>query len=100
MATLKHRIQQAEERQWQESRKRLLADCNGRSMADLEFFVAHGYLPEIPIPGTPVDTSEWPVGSRAEFQRLLVGRTVEVKEFFCVHGYWPSESLEQKNGDS
>jgi hypothetical protein len=59
MATLKHRIKQAEDRHWLESRKRLLAAFNGRSMADLEFLVAHGYLPEIPIPGTPVDTSEW-----------------------------------------
>ena len=100
MATLKHRIEQAEDRHWLESRKRLLAAFNGRSMADLEFFVAHGYLPEIPIPGTPVDTSEWPVGSRAEGKRLLAGRSVEDKEFFCAHGYWSAESKEQKNGNS
>jgi hypothetical protein len=68
-----------------------------RSMADLELFVAHGYLPDTPIPGTPVDTSDWPVGGRAEFQRLLAGRSVEDKEFFCFHGYWPGE---RENGNS
>jgi hypothetical protein len=100
MATLKNRIEQAEDRQWLESRKRLLAAFNGRSMADLEFFVAHGYLPEIPIPGTPVDTSEWPVRSRAEVKRLLAGRSEEDKEFFCANGYWPTEGGERRNGDS
>jgi hypothetical protein len=100
MATLESRIERAEERHWLESRKRLLAVFNGRSMADLEFFVAHGYLPEIPTPGTPVDTSEWPVGSRAEEKRLLAGRSVEDKEFFCAHGYWPTEGGERRNGDS
>ena len=43
----------------------------------LGVFRPHGYLPEIPILGTPVDTSEWPVGSRAELKRLLAGRSVK-----------------------
>jgi hypothetical protein len=34
MATLKNRIEQAEDKQWLESRKRLLAAFNGRSEAE------------------------------------------------------------------
>ena len=100
MATLKSRIEQAEDRQRQESWKRVVAACNGRSEADVEFFVAHGYFPEIPIPGTPVDTSEWSESSRAEEKRLLSGRSPEDKEFLCANGYWPTEGGERKNGDS
>jgi hypothetical protein len=100
MATLKSRIEQAEERQRQESWKRVVAACNGRSEADVEFFVAHGYFPEIPIPGTPVDTSEWSELSRAEEKRLFAGRSDEDMEFFCAHGHWPTEGGERRNGDS
>jgi hypothetical protein len=68
-----------------------------RSEAEVEFFVAHGYFPEIPIPGTPVDTSEWSGWSRAEEKRLFAGRSEEDKEFLCAHGHWPGE---RENGNS
>ncbi len=39
------------------------------------------------------ESSEWPVGSRAELKRFLVERSVEDKEFLCAHdGRSPGES--------
>lgn len=66
----------------------------GRSVEDVEFFCAHGYLPEPPIPGTlyvrkernwKEDWKQW-----KEFQRETAGKSVEDQEFFCANGYWPT----------
>jgi len=100
MATLRSRIEQLEERNWQELLERLDRYLEGRSLEDREFFCVHGYLPEVPIPGPPVDTSAWRRPKWKEHKRALAGRSEEEYEFFCVHGYWPrrSRSLNDSNG--
>lgn len=92
MATLKSRIEQLEERNWQEQLEAMDRYLKGRSLEDLEFFCVHGYLPDVPIPGLPVDTSEWPRQTWKEHKREFAGRSVEEREFFCVHGYWPEQA--------
>jgi len=52
MATLKRRIEQLEETQWQELLEAADRYLEGRSIEDREFFCVHGYLPEVPIPGS------------------------------------------------
>ncbi len=88
MATLKRRIEQLEEKHWQRQLESANSLLEGRSMEDLEFFCVHGYLPEAPIPGSPVDTSAWHRPTWKEHKRAFAGRSIEEREFFCVNGYW------------
>ena len=50
MATLSSRIEQLEERNWQEGLERLVRCLEGRSLEDREFFCVHGYLPDTWVP--------------------------------------------------
>jgi hypothetical protein len=99
MATLKRRIEQLEEKQWQELLEAADRYLEGRSMEDREFFCVHGYLPDVPIPGRPVDVSSWRRPSWKEHKRTFEGRSVEEREFFCVYGCWPERSRSH-NDDS
>ena len=92
MATLRSRIEQLEERNWQEQLEAGDRYLKSRSMADIEFVCVHGYLPEVPIPGCPVDTSAWHRPTWKEHKRAFAGRSEEEREFFCVHGYWPKRA--------
>jgi hypothetical protein len=98
MANLKSRIEQLEAEQWQDAVKQLNRALNGRSLEDAEFFCVHGYLPEVPIPGFPVDTSNWGC-TWEELKRFTAGRSLEDKVFFAVHGHWP-EQTQQAPGDN
>jgi hypothetical protein len=100
MATLRSRIEQLEERNWQEQLEAADRYLHGRSMEDLEFFCIHGYLPEVPIPGRPVDTSAWRRPTWKEHKRAFAGRSEEEREFFCVHGYWPERARSHNNGSA
>jgi hypothetical protein len=100
MATLKSRIEQLEEKQWQQQLEAANSHLEGRSMEDLEFFCAHGYLPEVPIPGPPVDTSAWQRPTWKEHKRAIAGRSVEEREFFCVHGCWPEQARSHNDDDA
>jgi hypothetical protein len=85
-----------EEKQWQDSQKQLCRYLEGRSEEDVEFFCVHGYLPEMPIPGRPVDTSAWQESSVEDHKRAIADRNEAELEFFCVHGFWP----ERRKGGS
>ena len=99
MATLRVRIARLEEKQWQDSRKQLCRYFEGRSEEDVEFFCVHGYLPEVPTLGPPVDSSVWQRPSSREYKRTFAGHGVKEREFFCVHGYWP-ERARSHNDDN
>jgi len=99
MATLKVRIARLEEKQWQDSRKQLCRYIEGRSEEDVEFFCVHGYLPEVPIPGRPVDTSAWQELSGENHKRAIAGRSEADLEFFCVHGFWPEQAKGGSHGN-
>jgi hypothetical protein len=92
MATLKSRIEQLEERKWHELLERLDRYLEGRSFEDRKFFCVHGYLPEVPIPGCPLDTSEWRRPTWKEHKREFGGRSAKEREFFCVNGSWPNQA--------
>jgi hypothetical protein len=98
MANLKSRIEQLEEEQWQEACEWLCRALDGRSEEDREFFCVHGYLPEVPIPGRPVDTSTLRRMTWEEFKRFTAGRSVKDKEFFAVHGRWPDQAHQGLQG--
>lgn len=90
MATLKNRIEWLEEKQWQERCERLNHYLEGRSFEDVEFFCAHGYLPEVPIPGapfTPLRLLSW-----KEYKRTIANRSEAEMEHFCKTGRWPEQS--------
>jgi hypothetical protein len=99
MATLKSRIEQLEERNWQEQLERLDRYLEGRSLEDREFFCVHGYLPEVPILGRPVDTSVWRRPTWKEHKRAIAGRSVGEREFFSVNGYWPKRARSRNDGN-
>jgi hypothetical protein len=86
MATLRSRIEQLEERNWEDALERLDRYLEGRSLEDREFFCVHGYLPEVPMPGHPVDTSAWRRPTWKEHKRMFAGRSVEERKFFCLQG--------------
>jgi hypothetical protein len=100
MATLKRRIEQLEEKQWQELLEAADRCLKCRSMADLEFFCVHGYLPDVPMPGSPLDVSSWQRPSWKEHKRTLAGRAVKEREFFCVHGYWPERARSHNDANA
>jgi len=99
MSTLKRRIEQLEETQWQELLEAADRYLEGRSIEDREFFCVHGYLPEVPTLGPPVDSSVWQRPSSREYKRTFAGHGVKEREFFCVHGYWP-ERARSHNDDN
>jgi hypothetical protein len=99
MATLKRRIEQLEERH---ARKLIEATdryLKGRSFEDVDFFCIHGYLPDVPIPGTPYNPAplSWKERWRQwrEQGRIMASRTTEECEFFCIHGAWPGRAKDQ-----
>jgi hypothetical protein len=58
MESLKSRIEQLEERPWQEAWEQLCCASDDRSEEDVVFCCANGYLPEVAIRGRSV-TSTW-----------------------------------------
>ena len=98
MTTIKSRIEQLEERNWQEQLERLHRYLDGRSIRDVEFFCVHGYLPEVAIPGPPVDTSGWQRPTWKEHKRAFADRSAEELEFLCLHGHGPEQVGGQVGG--
>jgi hypothetical protein len=104
MVMLKRRLEQAEEAKWRSLIE--AADCylEGRSVADVEFFCIHGYLPEVTLPGRQWNIKRLPWKEEWKqlkaYQRAAATKSPKAKEFFCAHGYWPTKSWEEKNGNS
>ena len=86
MPTIKNRIERLEEKQWQKECEALDSYLAGRSLADVEFFAANGYLPEVPIAGDPYTPSPM---TWEEHKRLFSGRSKDELEFYAQHGFWP-----------
>ncbi len=57
MTNLRSRIEQLEEKVWQNISAKLDRYLAGCSVEDVEFFCVHGYLPETPMPGHPYHPS-------------------------------------------
>jgi hypothetical protein len=74
-STLKRRLEQLEENCWRRTVEGLARYLEGRSVADVEFFCANGYLPENPILGHIFEPSRMSWRERwkewKEFQRVL-----------------------------
>src|SRR4051794_19943480 len=92
--TLKRRLEQLEQDYWRRTVEALDRYLEGRSIKDVEFFCANGYLTENPILGTIFEPprltwrerwTEW-----KEFQRFSETKTAEENEYFCIHGQWPA----------
>ena len=93
MATIKNRPERLEEKQWQKKCEAVDSYLAGRSLADVEFFVVHGYLSEVPIAGdpyTPCPTT-W-----EEHKSFIRGRSEDELEFYVQHGYWPEATEEER----
>ena len=73
MPTIKNRLERLEEKQWQKRWEALNSCLAGRSLEDLEFFVVHGYLPEVPIPGSPYTPDTACPVTWEEHKRLIRG---------------------------
>jgi hypothetical protein len=98
MTNLRSRIEQLEEKVWQNISAMLDRYLAGRSVEDVEFFCVHGYLPETPIPGDPYHPSgSWPKWK--DHKRAIAGRTEGEREFFCAHGYWPKAGGGNNHGN-
>jgi hypothetical protein len=103
MTTLRSRIEQLEDEQWRQLAEELDGYFLGRSFQDVEFFCAHGYLPEVPLPGPSYAlerlnwTERWKTWKK--FQRHYGCRSIAEREFFCVHGYWPSRAKGRGDGN-
>ena len=93
MTNLRSRIEQLEEKVWQNISAKLDRYLEGRSLGDVEYFCIHGYVPETPIPGPPCHASRstWKERWSAwkKHKRACAGRTEQEIEFFCAHGYFP-----------
>lgn len=90
MTSVKRRLEQLEEKQWQERCGELNRYLAGRSLGDVEFFCIHGYLPEAPIPETPYIPGR-PL-TLEEHRRFLAGRSQDEQSFYAEHGHWPEQT--------
>ena len=88
MANLRRRLEQLEEKRVRKMLEEFDRDLEGRSLEDVKYFCAHGYLPEVPIPGSAfvLERLSWKVRWEQwkESQRQVASHTVEECEFFCV----------------
>ena len=90
MTNLKRKVEELEERVWQNIDAKLDRYLSGRSVGDVEFFCRCGYLPETPIGGPlyhPTQSTwkeRWSAWKRQK--RAFAGRTEEEIEFYCVNG--------------
>lgn len=95
MSQLRTKIDQLEEKQYRRLLEDLDRNLEGRSLEDVEFFCAHGYLPEVPIPGPAFVPERLSWDERwkqwKKHERRFANRSVEEREVFCAHGYWPSK---------
>jgi hypothetical protein len=99
-STLKRRLEQLEEDYWRRTVEAADRYLEGRSIADVEFFCAHGYLPDNPILGRIFEPPRMSWNERwtqwKEFQRVSKNKTAEENEYFCIHGQWPAKAGSDK----
>ena len=96
VANLRRRLELLEEEQCRKMLEEFDRDLEGRSLEDVEFFCVHGYLPEVPIPGSPFIPVRMSWKERwehwKECERQCANRSIAELEFFCAHGYWPPQT--------
>jgi hypothetical protein len=93
-STIQRRLERIEMAEWRRNSEILDNYFEGRSIEDVEFFCANGYLPENPILGSIFEPSRLTWRERwtawKEFQRASKTKTAEEREYFCIHGQWPA----------